>query len=225
MKKLFLIVFITLPDFPVFAQMVNMHANTGEVMKAKKYIGVEGSPYLFPEWRTGTFTDVDGKSRGKYQLRYNIYDDELEIIKEKKAISLNHRLVKEFEVFNPENAGRSLFRSGYPAHEEYDPSDFYGVLNDDGDFHLLKKYSCTITKVETRGYGENTATQKFLQSSKYYVYSEKTGFIKINKSRKSIFEVFPKHEQQLKTFIKKNKINIKNDNDLARLIQFCNAIN
>ena len=223
MKESFLIIFVFVINYSTVAQMTNMHSNTGTVLKEKKYVDIEGSPYLFEEWSSGTFSDVDGKNRGNYQLRYNIYDDKLEVIKDRQAISLNHQLVKEFEVINQESEDRFLFRSGYPANGIYDESDFYKVLNDDGDFHLLKKYICTITMVETKGYGESTSTQKFLQSSKYYVYSEEAGFKKINKSRKSILEIFSDREQELKTFMKKNKINIKNDQDLARLIKFCNT--
>ena len=216
---------LTVINHIVFAQLTNMHSNTGSVMKEKKYVGVEGSPYLYEDWRSGTFTDVDGKNRGSFKMRYNIYDDELEIIKDNKAISINHKIVKEFEVFKLGGEGRSLFRSGYPANNEYGEANFYKVLNDDGEFNLLKKYNCTITNLETKGYGESTLTQKFLPSSKYYIYSEKTGFTKINKSKKSILEIFSKHEKKIKAFIKSNKINVKNDGDLAEVVKFYNSIN
>ena len=193
-------------NLPVYPQMANMHANTGAVMKEKKYVGIEGSPYLNPDWKSGTFTDIDGKNRGSFKMRYNIFDDELEIIKDEKAISLNHQLVKEFEVTNPESEGHYLFRSGYPVNEEYDKANFYRVLHDGGNFHLLKKYECNITTIENRGYGDSNEVQKFLQSSKYYLFSDNAGFKKINKSKKSILEAFPDHEKEIKAYIKSNKI-------------------
>ena len=218
-------VWIIVINLPVYAQMVNMHANTGAVMKVKKYVGIDGSPYLDPEWKSGTFTDIDGKNRGSFKMRYNIFDDELEIIRDEKAISLNHQLVKEFELINPESENKYLFRSGYAANGEYGQENFYRVLYDQGNFHLLKKYHCNITTIENKGYGDSNEVQKFLQSSKYYLFSDNAGFKKINKSKKSILEAFPDHEKEIKAYIKSNKINVKNDNDLARLIKFCNSIN
>jgi hypothetical protein len=225
MKKTTLIIALLIITFSGFTQIANMHTAGGEVIKEKKYVGIEGSAYLTEEWNSGTFIDVDGKNRGDHKLRYNIYDDEVETIREGKEISLNHRIVKEFQIYGLEEGdlvNKYIFRSGYPANDEFSEKSFYQVLADNGDYKLLKKHSCKITQFESKGYGANTVTEKFLQSTKYFIYSENDGFRKVSKSKKSIYDTFPEYEDELKSYIKKNKLNIKKDEDFAQLIYYCN---
>jgi hypothetical protein len=60
------------------AQGVFLTDVNGQVLRANKYVDVQGSPYLNEAWKVGTVTAANSKSYPNLKVRYDVFAGELE---------------------------------------------------------------------------------------------------------------------------------------------------
>ena len=86
---------------------------------------------------------------------------------------------------------------------------------------LLRKTKKTIS--ETKAYNSATTNQTIIEANTYYV--TKSGqTTQIKKDKKSVLALLSDKTPQLEEFIKQNKLNLKQDGDLSKLIIYYNNI-
>lgn len=180
----------------------------------KTYTDVKGSPYLFDDWSLGVVKMASGSSYKDMSLKYDQVTGEL-IFKDKTGKAQGFAdPVAEFKIIDKSNAFR-IFRSGYKSIDNNSDKSFYEVLYDGGTT-LLRDPKKNI--VEHRAYNSSTAVKSIVETPAYYVVLNGQ-VIKIKKDKKAILAVLS-NSAQLEKYIQDNKLNLKDDADLAKLMLY-----
>ena len=223
MKKIislcFVIVFLT--AFKSMGQGMYMQDVNGRPLLTSVYENVSGSPYLNPEWITGKVIMSDAKRYEGVSLKYDQINDDV-IFKGKDGTALAVDYVKEFKLAPyGEIADSTVFRSGFPAVKSNSAKSFYEVMVD-GKSKLLKK---TIKTINTsREYNSATVDKTVVGTTNYYLVNQAGNIVFISKDKKSVLRELPGKETELNAFIASNKLNLKNDADLIKLIVYYNSL-
>lgn len=183
------------------------------------YTDIKGSPYLAPEFANGLVKLTNGSTFKDMPLRYDQVTNEL-VFKDKSGKMLTFSdPVAEFKFTEGKNTGQ-LFRSGFSAIDGNSQSSFYEVIYD-GATLLIKDPRKNI--VEHRAYNSSTAVKSIVETPAYYLVIDGQ-LTKIKKDKKAIMGALGKKSAELDKYITENKINVKEDGSLAKLIQYYDSI-
>lgn len=220
MKFLFLLLtFISLKSYSQYA--LSPFADVqGTLLREIKYEDVKGSPYLSDNWALGKVTTKSGKHYADVPLKYNVMDDKLIFKHENGNPMYFVEPVTAFELNNIISGTSAKFVNGLPGTDHYNASSYYEVIFS-GQVSLFKKIGKVIT--ESKEYGSAITNKSFNTTSNYFVLSDDK-FSKITPNKKTISILFPSKEQQLNDYLKKEKIDLKNDDDLKKLFEYLNKI-
>ena len=181
------------------------------VLKAN--VELEKKKYLNYNYDLASVDNYDTKG----YVRYNIFDDEIEFVKEKSI----YYLAKE--------AGRKVVFTN--TKEIYKVYDFNGELHFfkvhlEGENSLVAKQRVRYidAKVAKSGYERSKpANYKRLKDELYLVLDNK--LIKLSKKgKKDFYKSFGSEETVVKEYMKKNKLGYKNINDLKKVVQYLNEL-
>ncbi len=179
---------------------------------------IKGSPYLSEEFSTGRIL-LKGEVRGTYSLRYNIYKDEIEVTYENSIgsllkadyvdIELDGKIFKIFNYYNNDRIEKGYFI----------------VLNDGEKCKLLLKknilyvpYRKATTPLET------DQKARFEQFDNYYMKMGSEAPVKLKLKKNQLLDILSDKKKEIKDFIKKEKIDLKNQKDLESVIVYYNSL-
>lgn len=188
-----------------------------------KYTDVEGSPFLFEDWTKGVVKLANGKTYSDVLLKYDLVADQLlfKDLKSDQALEFIDPLVEfKLQATLAGNNDLLLFRNGYMAANGQSTTSFYKVLFDGGT-QLLKRNEKRIT--ETKEYSSASIVKKFDESETYYLSRNKE-VIKIKKDKAQVLSALVNHTDKLEQHIKAQKLNLKNEADLVKLIAYFNTL-
>lgn len=169
--------------------------------------------YLTNDFEASTVDNIDQI----FYLKFNMYNNEMEFIKADKVYNLkkiNGRKVffknlnKTYQIFN-ENGSLVYFKN----------------FNNNGKAKLLSKQVVKYVKGKTAAssYQKDKPADFKKQDDKYFIAIENS-IIKLPSKKKSFFEVFENKSSMIKAFVKSNKINIKKEKDLNKVINYYNTL-
>jgi len=186
-------------------------------IKEKKYTDVEGTPYLAEKWSRGKVTLKNGKRYQYDSLKYDLMDDKLVFVDAGKMMHFAEP-VAEFEINDAKNGSTLIYKNGFPPTDALTQASFFQILNND-KIGLYKKVNKSIT--ESKQYGSAVVNKTF--NTTYSYFSLKNGiFSKIVPNKKSILALFEDKENQLNEYLKNQKVDFKNDNDLEKIFTYLN---
>jgi hypothetical protein len=184
----------------------------------KQYVDVKGSPFLYEDWSVGLVKMLNGSTYKDVSLKFDQVSGEL-IFRNKEGKAMGFAdAASEFKLSVKDQISR-LFRSGFKTGEAHSERRFYEILYDGGTI-LLKDPKKSI--VEQRAYNSSTTVKSIIESPAYYLQVNGQ-LLKIKKDKKSITAALG-NLAQLDKYIQDDKLNEKNDTDLARLIQYYDSI-
>ena len=196
-----------------------MQDANGRPLLEKKYIDVEGNPYLSEDWVQGTVTLASGESYNDVPLKYDLVRNE-PLFQNSKGEAMS--FVSPVRKFSLQGNEKSVlqFRNGFKATDGGTPETFYQVLMD-GETQLLKKISKVVT--ETKPFNSATTVKTFEQVQ--ILFLVKDGLpIKIRKDKKVVLEALGDYSAQLEAYIKANKLNLKSEEGLIALVSYYNSL-
>ena len=188
----------------------------------KSSIPINGIPYLKEEFQSGIIELADGKKSDEVLLRYNISKDIFEILRNNDTLTLNRPFAVKYVylddkvyIFNPRFLKNSERRQ-----------NGYFELRISGDFSLY------IKRWKNLSYDSFAANYKGGGGTKEYYYIDKKNFVGkiadgdpfIISSPRSLLSKLDKHQSEVKSFIKKNKIKLKKESDLVRVVEYYNSL-
>jgi|FLOH01.1.fsa_nt_gi hypothetical protein len=193
-----------------------------EILKKNKIDGVfKGSPYLNEVFLYGDII-VDNTKVYKNKLRFNAFSDAFEIQSEDNKIT---GLNKSF------NVTVLLYGRLYQLYNYKDKSSektgYFQNLNPNGkNVSLLRKdiKKFIEAKKAISSYSENKPA-KFVLETRYFIKQNNVSpIVEIKLNSKTILEHLKNHSKLLKVFIKKNKLKLKNENEVVRLFNYYNTL-
>ncbi len=188
-----------------------------------RYEGVKGTPYVFEQFRQG---EVFLKSKKKVvikELNYNCMENEIVYLDPATKVT---RLMNRFKVdlFMLHDGTEMI--SFVPVKLEEDAETIFAqVLYNKGSL-VYKVYEKEWVKANYEGgYSADRKYDEFVD--KYSLYFMKEGdkvLYKAKKSKKQMIAAFPEQENEISSFIKSNKLDLKNDESLIKLLEYYDSL-
>ncbi|WP_035096583.1 hypothetical protein [Aquimarina megaterium] len=236
MKKIVLFFIVSMFVFAVNAQIGTAHAeyltplfqthNNVKVFKNPnntQTTKTKGSPYENEKFELGEIVHTNSKQKiQKLFLRYNVYDDQIEVSKTLEASEL-HGLLKSDHIYARVNNKEYHYKK-YKDLNNQTKKGYLIKLRDNTKISLykllVKKY--TKAKIANTSYHKNTPA-KFTDQHIYYLeIGEK--LVPVNSSKKKTVSIFPDHQKEVKDFIGKENLSLKKEKDLLKLVNFYSTL-
>ncbi|TBO40390.1 hypothetical protein [Pedobacter kyonggii] len=214
------LIFLTLSSISILnaQEFFRLKESIGMPLRSRSYVDLKGSPYFINTWSKGLIKQSNGQSIKDIDLKYDQLQDEL-IFKDAKGQELGFAVpVTEFKIDYIINglAKSSLFRNGFEPFKGSTLLNYYEILYK-GQLSLAKK---NVKRIEEyREYNSATTTKSIIERVKYYYYSANKLF-EFKRDNNSIKEAFGNSAIPLLAYIKENKFNLKNDEDLIKIFNF-----
>ncbi|TJY34696.1 hypothetical protein [Pontimicrobium aquaticum] len=221
MKNLLLLSFTILFKTTIYAQPVKYETRATDITTFDTFDlrdeVLEGTSYIQNEFLLANIENYDKP----VFLKYNAFQDQMEIIRDKiyfipKKIGLSITFketnftykVFSFEVKNNNNLV------------------FLKVLQDGLRIVLLLQEKIIFveeTKPKT-GYKEYEAPRLKRIKDKLFYSKENNIALEMPKNKKDILSIFSNNLLEVKSFVKTNKLNIKNKKDLIKVVEYYNTL-
>ena len=185
-------------------------------------INIEGSPYLDENFVDGEVV-LDSLKSFSGKLRIDAYAQKFETLNKSGQI---------YEVVIDYNDYVKIGNMKYSLHkfESEDLGDF-GILRECISLENIKLYFYPRKRlkkpieaartVANSGYGK-TAYPEWIDDSTYLIYFQGK-YTKFSQNHKKILQLGLINEASYKSFRKKNKLNLKNERDLIKLVHFISS--
>jgi hypothetical protein len=203
-----------------FAQLQTLQGAGNSVVMKNNYATIEGSPYLYKDYRPGTVTNVDGQKIEAILLKYDAYGDKIVVFKDNSHLELNAGVYPKFTIsfFDDENGNvqKEFLHSsllGIPGLKGY-----YEILYD-GEYKVLRKYGVEFINKVVSDYGTTAEVKRFDTTEMLILISPNNRVQEVKGGKGSIYELFSENEDRVKNFAKKNDLNVKESQDLIMLIE------
>ena len=221
MKAIFLFLLNFFFVVEVFAQISNVPGLNNEVIRVRKYIDIDGSPYLYTDWKAGTITDSSEKLYNNELVKYDAYKDVVEVNKEGETMILNKTMYPKFSLaFADPSSNRIIrhnFRSGFEKVENYSRENYFEVLSEK-KVVLLKKYQVKFIEEVVNSSGTAAQTKRFQKSEKFFLVKDQiSSEVKLN--IKSVISILG-DDVRFKDYVIKERVKVKNEKDLIMLVEY-----
>ena len=205
-----LVVFLFLGSIS-WAQGDPLYNTNNEVFTEKRYSQVQGSPYFNKEWNKGNLYDVKDQILPHASINFNGESGLLEIKEDEKTIQLNQNLYNRVEIMV--DGKKQVFVN------RVTPVDltYYRAVYQSEIMQFLERFESTLKEEEVATYGASKSRSKFVNKTKYYIF--KDGKMKeVTRNNKKLVDHLK--SARLKSYVKKNKLNLKKDEDLVKALAY-----
>ncbi|MDB5230710.1 MAG: hypothetical protein JWN76_1515 [Chitinophagaceae bacterium] len=176
---------------------------------------------------TNTFPELNCNAIVKTKTG-NLYKDiqgRIDLIKNEFIFSVGNKelictLPVEEVLFDgcSNSADPVLFRTGYPSIDQQNAKTYYQVLCE-GRISLLKNYK--VAWRDDKPFNSGTITRIFTTREILYLYMDGKIF-KLEKNRSNLVDILASLNAH--SFIAREKLNLKNESDLVKLVKYCNTL-
>ncbi|MCD6598004.1 MAG: hypothetical protein J7L04_09970 [Bacteroidales bacterium] len=200
-----------LNDLRDITTLFNRDMNDNKVQN--NYINIEGSPYLFDDFRKGEVLLKDGKLF-KGEFRYDKYVDQVEFkVKQGNFWIANPSYIDYVKI------DTTLMLFIQKDIEQPDKGSYYIILVSGKIQLILKKGSILQSAEDPKPYIDAKPAKFLDRKDLYYLLNESNTPIRITSKKVLINELSDK-SSEISKFIKSNKISYKKEEDLIYLINY-----
>lgn len=178
----------------------------------------EGTPYLFESNEASVILN-SGQEINDLTIRYNVYDDQMEIKK-----GSHYYVIPKEKVFE----GFTLFEHDFLLkpfnYGNNKGTGYFEPVVIDGNCSLYLKHDIYLKKAEqSKGYKEAQAAKFVSNPPKIYVSLNNSTLDLVN-NKKDFMNLIADHQKELESFIKKNKIKFRKPESVRQLVEYYNAL-
>jgi len=185
----------------------------GRLLTDKRYENVEGSAYLFPDWKQGEVITSENKLVPNLSLKYDQVADNLLF----QANGASYEFIPKVLSFVIKS-GKISQKFVYLNQNDGAPDIGYFEILADGKFKLYKKVKKIV--LEAKGYNSANVNKVIDENKKYY-YQENGRVKELKINKKAVENAFADHRAEVDAYLATNK-SLKNEADIILLFQFLN---
>ncbi len=180
---------------------------------------IQGSPYLNDEFIKGTIYTTSKIQFQDIPLRYNIYNHNLEFqTPENKVLAMAAPEVVEKAIFGeftmtyiPYISSKKIRRS------------FFNVI-EEGKVCLYSQPEVVYQEPTKAGAYKDPEPARFnRRPDSYFIRIGLEAAVRVG-NKKELIALFPEFQEEIATFVKKNKIKANKEEDLQKLVQYYNSL-
>lgn len=181
---------------------------------------IQGSPYLDDQFVKGTVITTNGDKYVDIPMRYDQYQDELEVEKDGKSLVFNPKEILKRAEFG----GRTFTCAKYYANANKVKEAYFEILAD-GNVRLLSHHTIKFfEKEKEKPYVDPKPARFDWPLEDFYIQVGASPAQHIS-NKKSLLGAFPKHQKEVAAYYKSQKLSAKNKEDLVKLVQYYNSLN
>lgn len=237
MKKSFFLLFTLFLGFsPVFAQIGtsggagSMNRNDNEeimnqflkgMTKNETPTDITGSPYLESDFQKAELIFPDNKPLVA-AVRYNVAKEEMQVQFDEDSFRVLHPGVvvemnnRPFKMMTYKGDNKTVDLLGYFEILTPEP--------DSKDLVLLKKYKKDVRRGKAAAAMQKATPPRYIDKDFFYLMFKDSKPVMVEKKTKNFVKLFPEaHQDEVKKFMKDNKLKPKNQNDLQSLVNYYNS--
>lgn len=191
----------------------HLRLTTVDKAATKEAIDLDKKKYLSYNYDLASVDNYDTKA----YVRYNIYDDQIEFVKDESIYYLAKEAGRQVSFINT----KDLYRV-YDFNNDLE----YFKVHLDGKNALVAKQRVRYVdaKVAVTGYDiAKPANYKRMKDELYLALENKT-LVKLPKKKKDFFKSFGDKADQIKSYAKENRLGYKKVEDLKKLIAYFNTL-
>lgn len=223
MRKFLVLVAILISE-GAMAQISNIDFN-GAPARLTVYSDIDGSPYLFADWAKADIGTTNAGLKQDVAYRFNIYDNELEVINEAgNKIYLNKDYV-EYAVLQrpsiliaegtPGLLPNLLVKKGFDYVKGIGPKDLVNVLAEGKKYTLIRRFYADLVTPPKNSYAP-TPGRMFVFEETYYLINAKMDVVSVNNRTNSILKALsPEDQEKAKEIIKAGKFDLGREDHLV----------
>lgn len=211
-------------------QVIRDKLNVQERANPVKFSEIKGSPYLNDTFEAGQYY-LNDESQGNFYLRYNVYNDQIEILTDASPQNLEREDPVYDAFLKTDNSkvilnGKTI-KSYYYNDENGNTTNSYFVeVNETDKYVLLVRKRCVLTPAEkaaTPNQADRAA--RFTIYDDYYMLDKSEQYPqKIELKTRKFLNAFPKQANALKAYMKQEDINLKEEKDLVKLTNYMSTL-
>lgn len=183
-------------------------------------IEAEGSPYINEDFSP---VRISLSKDQLFAARYNAYTNEMEVqINDDKTIALDNSI--DIKVtFTTTN--KTYKTENYITDKGIAKRDFLVSLIENEKYSLLKEERINFyEKVEAPSSYQKAKPARFERASSYYYIKINNEVTFLPQKKNDFLKAFPKQASKLKSYLKSNKLNPKNEDELIEIIEYLNTL-
>lgn len=188
-----------------------------------KYADINGSAYLFPDFKFATIELADGRKYANVKARLNLVEHEVNFIASNGEEGyIGKGMVKSFLINDTTRQGIKTysFQTGFPKTDNQTVIHFYQILAS-GKIALVKSINKNIEERLNELSGEKS--KEFAVRENLYLLIG--GELKRVKKEASFFLSAMEDKKDLVSqFISSNKLNFKTEDQLLRVVEYYNSL-
>lgn len=196
---------------------IDMGASTGGLMTDKGLPGSKGGAYLDPDFTEGVIIMKDGTRIPNKPMRYNIYTQQMQFVENTDTLAL----ANPDEIEYLKIADRTFVYTNYICKGEHKKG--YFELIEDGECRLLKRWVALYHEVDQSSQ-ESTDCDVFYRDCQCFLQFFLNPACPVEPKKNDFVMSFASKGESIKTFMKNNKLNPKNEEDLSRIVDYYNGI-
>lgn len=215
-----------------FSQISNVDLN-GAPARITPYSEIEGSPYLFADWAKADIGTTNGGLKEDVAYRFNIHDNELEVVNEAgNTIYLNKDYVEYAVLQRPSILiaqssiqgllPNLLFKKGFEYIKGIGPKDLVNVLAEGKKYTLVRKFYSDLVTPPKNSYAPSAGRMFVFEESFFLINSNFDVANVKNKTSVIIKALDPTDQERAKEIIKTGKFDLGRED---HLVLFFNELN
>lgn len=230
MKRFVLFAIILLPFLSIKSQEailiselypeLRYHELKGEVSFAE-YKQVKGSPFLFEDWMQGDIFLDNGKEINNVMIRLDVFAHRILVYHEnlKRVVLIEKQHANEFilQVGSEEKRYRKLFNVNSKA--KVLDGCYFEVLSE-GEISLFKLNFLDLYTINDPG---SIFIEEFYEQKNYIVFVNNE-YRQIRLRKNYFYHNYPQYKDQLRKYIRKNKLKVGTEKDFVKAVNYLNEI-
>jgi len=183
---------------------------------------VRGTPYENNNFQTGKATDLNTGRTEVFYIRYNIYNDVIEL-KTNPSDKAGKGLIKSEKIYVTINGKKYQYKK-YIKNNSNTKEGYFILLKKGNHSSLyLKKIKKFKDKVVPQNSIEKEKPAEFIDDHAYYLQKGDV-LVQVSSRKKKFLEQYPEISKKLGKYIKSERINLKSEKDLIKLFGYMDTL-
>jgi len=180
-----------------------------------------GTPYLLEEFVTGYVYFSDHTRSTERMINYNCQDNQVLYQEGEDTYLLNARMIDSLEFRIDENTSW-IFRK-VVMKDNSDPVFMNGLYSDHSI--LFKRHYKEFKEADIgKAYGSGQRNDEYIDRHDYYISIEGSVIQSFRPRKKNVLEIMEAHREEIGDFLNKEKISLRLESDLIRLIGYYDSL-
>ncbi|MFP4471715.1 MAG: hypothetical protein ACLFPE_13610 [Bacteroidales bacterium] len=192
--------------------------NTGGSVASKAQFRWETGAYLNAQWQNGLILMKDGNAVRDHRFRYNLYTQQMEFTDGSDTLAIANQ-----EDIDLLRIGDRVFVYTNYFCDAKEKSGYFELL-EDGNCRLLKRWTASLHKAEGEDAGVDCREDMFCKECNCFLQFGETMAKPVSLKREDFVQLFGDDAGRMNRFIRKNKLKVRDQEDLRNIIAFYNHI-